>query len=90
MKHPNLVALTPQHHPGEMGDAQRQQLLLDSPQPFRPALKLLTLNTPTHFYQLWLTSLASGSRLFIYNDMHVRDSLLGQIRQLISLLKEAI
>lgn len=46
--------------------------------------------TPTDFYQLWLTSLASGSCLFIYNVMHIRGSLPGKIRQLISSLKEAI
>lgn len=29
--------------------------------------------TPTGFYQLWLTSLASGSCLFIYKARHIRE-----------------
>lgn len=44
---------------------------------------------PSGFYQLWLTSLASGSCLFMYK-VHVRSSLPGKTGQLISSLKAAI
>lgn len=88
MRHPNPVVMRPEQCPREMWGARLQQLLSGSSWHHRPTLKPIdTWGTPTDFYQLWLTSLASGSCLFIYN---VRGSLPGKIRQLISSLKEAI